>query len=100
LKIRYILLHCDHCDLELKHSYLQAQDSLGVAQTFNIVSALVEAIGVMVENRVAKRKEEAEEKYRKESEVASQMKPCCNLITGNAAFLGGTGANSWHTCNT
>jgi hypothetical protein len=40
-----------------------------MAQTFNLVTALVEAIGVMIENRVAKRKEEADEKYRLEVEV-------------------------------
>ncbi len=47
----------------------QAEESIGMAQTFSIVSALVEALGSLVDARVKKKEQAKELKERAEVEV-------------------------------
>ncbi|KAG9011048.1 hypothetical protein FRB94_008971 [Tulasnella sp. JGI-2019a] len=62
-----------------------AEESLGMAQTFTIVSTLVDALGAMVEDRV-KKKQMAKEKKEQE-EVEAELKRLQGTPVTPASFL-------------
>lgn len=65
--------------------YSKAEESLGMAQTFTIVSALIEGIGTVVKDRVNKRETAKAEKEKAEEEVRLSFEFGSQTVTRNVS---------------